>query len=233
MPALPFAPKQQSWITNQTFHGPDLGSRRRPAPILDPFPSLVDRRAHTSPVVAAAAVEESGPVSPTLQRPSNEVIGGAFVGAFLGFLILLLLIKCCRDRGRDDSEKDSTISSSTSSGRPSPPPVPPSVHPNPLNPNGRGPLPPPPIYAPPGPTQASVNPSHGARRTKTASRPRKTEAYIAEVEGEPMLVVKRKPRPRRPRRHGVDDLESFSSHSDGQKRGKVSFHLFIHYPSFG
>lgn len=200
MPALPPAPQKESWIKSQTSHGPDLGSRRRPASILDPLPSLVDRRAHTSPIVAAAAVEETGPVSPTLQRPSNEVIGGAFVGAFLGFLILLLLIKCCRGRGPKDGEKNSTISSSTSTGRTP----------------GNGPLPPPPIYDPPG-------------RRNTTARKQETEKFVAAIRGEPALVVKRKPRPHRPGRHGVEDLESFSSHSDRQEKGRVRSHLCMYY----
>lgn len=166
MPALKLAPQRQSWLTAQPLECSDQ-SQAHVVCVLEASPAVARRWTPT-----AAAVEETGPVSPTLARPSSIVIGGAFVGAFLGLLILLLLIWCCccdHRRGRNGSDKNSSKSSSTSSSTRSPPsspraPPPPPPPPAPVRPppSARGSVPvvtspsrPPPGSAPgsaPGPT---------------------------------------------------------------------------------
>jgi hypothetical protein len=203
MPALSPAPQRQSRVASQ--FGTEAGLQAtQPAHTLGASSTLVRRWTPTSSLVAAAVVESS-PVSPTAQKPSNEVVGGAFVGAFLGLLVLLLLINYCRGRGYEGSDKSSSDSSPPSSPR-APPHIPPQAPFNgpPNGPYGTGPIPPPPVYSgsdhPPRPTRAQS----GLPRTRT---------MIAEVEGRPMLVVKRAKSPRRPRKHRRAELGSESSSS--------------------
>jgi hypothetical protein len=209
MPVLLRAPNRQPWVTTQPRTEAILQSTY-PARTFKTSPTFVRRWMPTSSF-AAAAVTESSPVSPTIQKPSNEVVGGAFVGAFLGLLLILLLLKCCRDRGHDGSDKSSSSSNSASSSpRPHPSVLSQSFH-------GPGPIYPPPVHeAPSQPPRGDPEPIRPSRT--------KAPAYISEREGRPSLVVRRPPSPSRPGRHGRANLESLSSGS-GKYKGKVSFLL--------
>jgi hypothetical protein len=217
MPVLPLAPRTQPWVTTLSAINTGLVPTRtsltfRASPTLNRRPTLS---------LFAAAVAESSPVSPTVQRPSNEVVGGAFVGAFLGLLFILLLIRCCRGRNddRDGSDKSSSTYSPPSSPR-APLPAPPQRLVPVRPPVGPGPVPPPPVYA--GPFQPPVEPIRHMRPQRAPSRVN-TNKKIALVEGEPMLVLRRQPTqkvqgassPRRPERHKPVPIESSTSTSSG------------------
>ncbi|KAH6866841.1 hypothetical protein BKA58DRAFT_212880 [Alternaria rosae] len=170
MPALKLAPQRQSWLTAPPLDCSDQ-SQVHVVCVLEASPAVARRWTPT-----AAAVEETGPVSPTLARPSSIVIGGAFVGAFLGLLILLLLIWCCccdRGRGRNGSDKSSSKNSSKSSSKSS------STRSPPSSPRAPLPVPPPPapIRPPPsargsGPVVTSpFRPSPGSAGAGSASGP--------------------------------------------------------------
>ncbi|CAG5175452.1 uncharacterized protein ALTATR162_LOCUS10637 [Alternaria atra] len=156
MPVLKLAPQRQSRMTAQ----PSVRSSQLSARfyrVLEGSTTVVRRWTPT-----AAAVEETGPVSPTLQRPSNEVIGGAFVGAFLGLLILLLLIWCCCCRsGRSRSSRSGSDKSSSTQSPPSSPRAPFPIPQQPLvetrpPPDTRGPGPVAPLPIRPAPRPAST-----------------------------------------------------------------------------
>ena len=163
MPVLKLAPRIQSWLTAPP---PDC-SDQSPSHVVripEAFPAVTRRWTPT-----AAAVEETGPVSPTLARPSSEVIGGAFVGAFLGLLILIFLIWCCccgRRRGGKGSSTGSDKSSSTTSPPSSPRaplPVPPPAAQTrpPFSTRGLGPAATLPVRPAPGlPPSSAHHPNH-------------------------------------------------------------------------
>jgi hypothetical protein len=230
MPVLPLAPRRQPWVTTLSAIDTGLVSTRS-ALTFEASPTLNRRWMPTLSLVAAAVVESS-PVSPTVQRPSNEVVGGAFVGAFLGFLLILLLIRCCRgrDRDRDGSDKTSSSYSPPSSPR-APPPAPPQPLIPVQPPIGPGPVQPLPVYA--GPFQPPIEPIRRMRPQRAPSRVPTTQKFIAKVEGEPMLVLKRQPthkvqgasNPRRPGRHRPVEIESSTSASyDDRTSGSVCTH---------
>jgi hypothetical protein len=214
MPVLPLASRRQSWVTTLSATNTGLIPTRT-ALILRASPTL-SRRWTPSSSLVAAVVAESSPVSPTVQKPSNEVVGGAFVGAFLGLLFILLVVRCCcgRDRKRDGSDKSSSTYSPPSSPR-APPPAPPQPTVSMQLPVGSGPVPPLPVYA--GPFQPPIQPVQRPRPTRVPSRLPTAQKFIAKVEGEPMLVVKRPPSTRRPGRHKPVPLETSTSSSSGDR----------------
>jgi hypothetical protein len=211
MPVLPLAPRRQSWVTTLSASNTGLIPTRT-ALTLEVSPTLTRRWTPTSSLVAAA-VAESSPISPAVQKPSNEVVGGAFVGAFLGFLLVLLLIRCCRGgRDRDGSDKSSSTYSPPLSPR-APPTAPPQYIVPMQPPVGPGSVPPPPVHA--GPFQPPIEPVQRPRPTRV---PRPTrQKFIATVEGEPMLVVRRPSSIRRPGKHKPVPLEISTSSSSGDR----------------
>ena len=203
MPVLPAAHQRQPWVMNQ-ISGTSIV---KPRTAVTGFPQSLAPQSSRIPSLVAAAETEASSVSPTRQRPSNEVVGGAFIGAFLGFILLLLLVGCCRARGRGDG---STDSGSTDSSSISPP---------------KGPLPTPkPGYNP-------KTPSYPKPVAQPAGRSKKSPQYYGPImgtqfNGDSVLAIKRNRRRRHARDHGPAELDSISSPIPSDRRKEVCFSCF-------
>lgn len=233
MPVLSLAPRRQPCIAAQPTLDCKLLPIRPTTPVLHPQGSVV--RATEPVVTTAEAGATSNPLRARSERPSNEVIGGAFIGAFLGFLIIIGLIQCCRNRRRNNGgEKASSTYSPPSSPRYPPPHGPP--RPPMYNGPGPGPLPPlPPFHetsAPAGPFPPPPRPA------RTQSMHQRTNVFIAAVDGRPGVAVKRAGSPRRPGRHRRAELGSESSSSSDRRRRRrvclspLSLVFEIHHRAF-
>jgi hypothetical protein len=206
MPALLHtAPRVSTWLTQQKPNRLEPASPQ--GALVFRAPSIAVRQWAPASTVTATATTTSSPVNTAIQKPSNEVVGGAVVGSLVGATLIILLLLCCcyTRRGGSGRGGSSTTSSSSASSQPhprKPQSPPPSAPPElvPVGPPGPGPLPPPPAELDSTPVdelpQARISRVNGS---------------LAKVRRQP-LKVKRPTPPRRTQPHdAISDHESVSS----------------------
>lgn len=195
MPVLPVARQKQPWMTNQ----PSVTSRVKPRTYIAASP-----QSPRIPSLVASPEAEVSPASPTRQGPSNDVVGGAFVGAVLGFMLLLLLIRYYRVRGRDDGSEHF--------GPTSPP-----KNPQPTAGSRRY------DFKPPTYPEPVARPVGRSRRTSIYH----PQVMGTQFNGESVLGVRRNPRRRRPSDHGPAEPVSISSLSSSEGSRMVYISLIL------
>lgn len=190
-----------------------------------------------TPTIVAKEATSSSLVNTAIQKPSNEVIGGAVVGTFVGVTLIILFLLCCCYTERGGSDTSTTSSSSSASepqpGNTKPPPPPAAVS---VLPSGPGPPPPPPVLAQPtsgGPPPPPPPPpaAHIAVKEKPTQKYRDSapprlalvNGELAKVKKIPLKVKRPRP-PRRPGPHGVPTDHISVASEDRRRPPRVSFH---------